>query len=295
MDVLIAGGTGYLGSRLTRELQERGHDTTVLTRGVPSPGQAPWDPAAGRLDQDLVDRADVVVGLTGSPLMGIPWTRAWQERMTASRVPPTELLAEAVARAPQPPAFVTGNGSSWYGDHGSDEVTEESASLGDAFMTQLTRDWQQAADPAVEAGSRVCFLRTAPVMSPGSEALTVLVPLFKLGLGARLGDGRQFFPLISLDDWVAAAVAVIEHDTVSGPVNLCTPSTPTNAEFTEAFARLVRRPAFLRAPSPVLRVGAGPAAPELLRSMDLRPAVLEGLGHRFEHPDVGAVLSDALR
>ncbi len=294
MQILVAGGTGFLGSRLTDELRDRGHSVTVLTRGEPGPQQARWDPASGQLDQQLVDHADVVVNLSGSPLLGIPRTQRWKDRMTASRVPPTRLLAEAIARAPRPPAFVAGNGSAWYGDHGAAVITEESTSEGDAFMTLLAREWQAATEPAAAAGARVVVLRTAPVMARGGEALGLLAPMFKLALGARLGDGSQYFPVISLHDWAHGVIRLVEHDAVVGPVNLCCPRTPTNAEFTDSFASLVGRPSFLAVPSPLLRLGAGPAAPELLRSQNMRPAVLEDLGHEFRDPDVTSVLASAL-
>lgn len=296
MRFVIAGGSGFLGSHLTTELRTRGHSVTVLTRRqTPASGQATWDPSSGSLDQGLIDDADVVVNLVGSPLLGNPHSRRWRERMLDSRVSSTRVLAEAIARADQPPAFLAGNGSSYYGDHGAAPVTEESESRGDAFMTQVTRAWQAAADPAVAAGSRVCILRTAPVMTRGGEAMRVLVPMFRAALGARLGDGRQYFPVISLRDWVGSVAMLAEHGSATGPFNVCCPETPTNAEFTATFARLLRRPAPAFVPAPVLKVAAGPAAPELLRSLNLRASALEVLGYQFADGDVTSVLATGLR
>jgi uncharacterized protein (TIGR01777 family) len=295
MRFVIAGGSGFLGSRLVTLLRERGHTVTVLTRrDGGGEHESTWDPYAGRLDRELVAGADVVVNVAGSGLFGNPHSDRWKRTLRESRVATTRVLAEAIARADEPPAFLAGNGSSWYGDHGADPVTEASDSRGEAYMTRVTREWQAAADPAVDAGARVCVLRTAPVMSRGGETMKVLEPLFKLGLGARLGKGEQFFPVISRRDWVAAVAMLAEHPTASGPVNLCCPETPTNAEFTAAFARAVHRPAFLAAPRRVLSVGAGPAAPELLRSLDMRPAALLSLGYEFQDPDVSAVLASGL-
>lgn len=295
MRFLVAGGSGFLGSHLTGHLRGRGHNVTVLTRSTTtSAGQATWDPSAGSVEQTLIDDADVVVNVVGSPLFGNPHTRGWRERMLSSRVTSTRVLAQAIARADRPPAFLAGNGSSYYGDHGDHPVTEESQSRGEAFMTHVTREWQVAADPAVAAGARVCILRTAPVMTRGGEAMRVLVPLFRLALGARLGDGRQFFPLVSLRDWVGAVTMLAEHDSASGPVNICCPETPTNAEFTREFARLVGRPAFLFAPAPLLRLAAGPAAPELLRSLRLMPHALNELGYEFRDRDVTSALAAGL-
>ncbi len=172
-------------------------------------------------------------------------------------------------------------------------VTEESDSRGDAFLTVLTRDWQAAADPAVEAGARVCVMRTAPVTDRANPLLKLQVPVFKAFLGARLGDGRQYFPVISLHDWIGAAVHLLEHPSASGVFNMCAPDTPTNAEYTRAFAHAVSRPAFLVAPKPLLKAAAGPMAPEMLNSINLRPAALEEAGYRFRDRTVDQVVAAA--
>jgi len=295
MHFVIAGASGFLGSRLTQELNSRGHRVTGLTRRPdPGPNEATWDPYAGVLDQGLVEQADVVVNVAGSRLFGNPRSQKWQRALRESRVVTTRVLATAIARAAEPPAFLANNATAYYGDHGDETVTEASESRGDAFMTQVTREWQDAADPALAAGSRVCVLRTAPVLARGGDTLNILTPMFKLGLGTRLGNGRQYFPVVSMRDWVGSTVMLAEHPTASGPFNVCCPETPTNAAFTAAFAAQVHRPAFLAAPAPVLALGAGPAAPELLRSMNLRPAALLELGYRFADEDVDAVLADGL-
>lgn len=295
MRVVIAGGSGFLGSHLTDHLRSRAHEVTVLTRNpAPGAGEATWNPSAGVVDQSLVEESDVVVNVAGSPLFGNPHTRPWRERILESRVTSTRVLAEAIARAERPPAFLAGNGSSYYGDHGDLPVTESSDSRGDAFMTQVTREWQAAAAPAEAAGARTCVLRTSPVMARGGEAMRVLVPLFRLALGARLGDGRQYFPVVSLRDWVGAVTLLVEDASAAGPVNLCCPATPTNAEFTRAFAKSVGRPAPLLAPAPLLRLGAGPAAPELLRSLRMVPQALDELGYEFADRDVTSVLTAGL-
>src|SRR3712207_1902812 len=158
----------------------------------------------------------------------------------------------------------------------------------------VTREWQTAAGSAVDAGARVCILRTAPVMDHRSPPLKQLRLLFRAGLGGRLGDGRQRMPMISLRDWVAAAAHLIEHDDASGPFNMCCPVTPTNAEFTRELADQLHRPAVLPAPAAVIRLAAGAMAPELLGSLNVRPAALERSGYRFLDPDVRAVLRAGL-
>lgn len=294
-DIVIAGASGFLGTHLSQELQSRGHRVTALTRGDGGPGRSAWDPYAGRVDQDVIDAADVVVNLAGSPTAGNPHSKGWSRALMRSRVTTTSVLAQAIARAGGTPAFLAGNGISYYGDHGQERLTEASESRGEAFLTRVTRAWQEAADPAVEAGARVAVLRTAPVLDIDSAPLKQLAILFRLGMGAPLGDGHQYFPVISRRDWVGAVVHLAEHPDVSGPVNLCAPGTPTNAEFTAALAQHVRRWHIpIGVPAPLLRMGAGALAPELLGSVRAVPEVLLTSGYIFADPDIDSVLSTAL-
>ena len=295
MRFLIAGASGFLGSRLRESLVAAGHDVTSLVRRTPSTGQAEWDPYAGTLDRDHVEKADVVVNLAGSPTLGNPHSQEWADKLRSSRVTTTRVLAEAIAASDRRPAFLAGNGISFYGDHAAEPVTETSTSAGDAFLTSVTIDWQAAAQPAVDAGARVCILRTAPVMDSESAPLRQLLLLFKSGIGGRIGDGRQYFPMISLQDWVAAVTFVAEHEEVSGPVNLCSAETPTNAEFTRALAKLVHRPAVLPVPAAVIRPAAGRMAPEVLGSVRAVPQALLDAGFGFADRTVTDVLASATR
>ncbi len=204
------------------------------------------------------------------------------------------MLAGAIAAAPEPPYFVAGNAVAWYGDHGSAALTEAADSRGHSLMTDVCRDWQAAAQPAVDAGGRVVFLRTTPIMDRSSAPLQQLRLLFKAGLGGRLSSGRQHMPMISLRDWVGATSFLVEHPTAEGPVNLCCVSTPTNEEFTEALARQLHRPAIATVPGPVLKIAAGRLAPEVLGSLNVRPQALLDLGYEFADPDVDAVLASGL-
>jgi uncharacterized protein (TIGR01777 family) len=292
MHVVVAGSSGYMGQELTRRLRASGHDVLRLVRRPPAAAdERQWDPALGILDQEVVDEADVVVNLCGSRLLGIPYNPGYYRKLRASRVPPTRVLAEAVARSANPAALIVACGSSAYGDHGDSPVTEESELRGTEPLARLVRDWEAAASPAQDAGARVCTMRTAPVISPGSETTNVLVPLFRLGLGVRLSSGHQYFPVVSQRDRVAAATFLIESTSASGPFNVCCPVTPTNAEFTDALAAALGRRARLAAPAPILRLGAGPMAGELLRSMNMRPAALLAEGFEFEDRDVDAVMA----
>ena len=293
MRFLIAGASGFLGSRLRASLVGAGHDVTSLVRRAPGPGEARWDPYAADLDPAAVESADVVVNLAGSPTLGNPHSQKWAEELRKSRVTTTRVLAEAIAASTRRPAFLAGNGISFYGDHGDEPLTEAADTRGDAFLTSVAIDWQAAAQPAVDAGARVCVLRTAPVMDRASAPLHQQLLLFRAGLGGRLGNGQQYMPMISLRDWVGAVTFLGEHDDVAGPVNLCCPATPTNAEFTAALARAVHRPAVLQVPAVVLRPAAGRMAPELLGSVRAVPRVLEDAGFRFADRTVAEVLASA--
>ena len=296
--VLLAGATGFLGTHLRTALLARGHQVTSLTRGAATGAdQSTWDPYAGTIDRAVVEAADVVVNLAGSPTLGNPHSDKWARNLRESRVTTTKVLAEAIAASERLPAFLAGNGISFYGDRGAegDAVLDESAdSRGDALLTSVTRDWQAAAEPAAAAGARLCILRTAPVMDRRSEPLKQLRILFRLGLGGKLGPGDNYMPMLSLRDWVGGVVHLAEHDSVSGPVNLVCPRPPTNAEFTSALAEQLKRPAFARVPKAAIKVGAGRMADEILGSVNARPTVLEGSGYVFEDRDVADVLRAGL-
>lgn len=293
MRFLIAGASGFLGSRLREHLTTSGHDVTALVRRPAGTGEASWDPYAGELEQDLVEKVDVVINLAGSPTLGNPHSKAWATNLRSSRVTTTRVLAEAIAASSRRPAFLAGNGISWYGDRGSVPMPETADSTGDAFLTGVTREWQDATEAASVAGARVCILRTAPVLDRLNAPLKQQLLLFKAGLGGTMASGRQYFPVISTPDWIAAVTFLAEHDEVAGPVNVCCPLTPTNAEYTRALAQLVHRPAFFRVPGAVLRPAAGRMAPEVLGSIRAVPEVLVEAGFRFADRDVTDVLRTA--
>ena len=296
LNVVIAGASGFLGTHLAEELVARGHSVVALVRRPTSaPDESTWDPYAGVYDRDVVGGAAVVINLAGAPTAGNPHSGRWARELRESRVATTRVLARAIAESEHRPAFLAGNGISWYGDRGAEALTEESGPGHGGLLTDVSHEWQDAAEPAVEAGARVCFLRTAPVMDAHSAPLQQLRRLFQLGLGARLGDGRQHMAMISLRDWVGGTAHLVEHEDVSGPVNLCCPVTPTNAEFTAALADALHRPAFAFVPKPLLKLGAGQMGPELLGSLNVRPEALEATGYTFRDRGVDEVLAAALR
>jgi uncharacterized protein (TIGR01777 family) len=293
---VVAGSSGFLGTALRRSLAADGHDVVRLVRRpATAADESEWDPYSGRLDQFVVAKADVVVNLAGAPLAGNPHSRRWAEAVRQSRVTTTMVLAEAVASAGGTTTLLAANGSSWYGDHGSEPVDETAESRGDAFLTEVTRAWQRATAPAEATGARVCVLRTAPVVDRGNLLLKAALPVFKLGLGARVGNGRQYFPVISLRDWLGAVTHLATTEAPSGAYNLCCPVTPTNAEFAEALAGAAGRRARLVVPAKLVEIGAGRLAPEALGSVRTVPAALERSGYHFRDRDVRDVAATALR
>ncbi len=294
MRYLIAGSTGFLGTRLRERLDALGHDVIQLVRRDPGPGQVRWDPYAEPLAPEVVDGHDVVVNLAGSPNVGNPHSARFRERLRDSRVTTTRVLAEAVAASSRKPVLLAQNGVSYYGDRGAELLTEEAGSLGEAFMTSVTRDWQTATSSAVEAGARVAVLRTAPILDRRGDPLKQLRVLYLAGLGGRLGDGEQFMPMISARDWVDALIHVGTHDVLSGPVNLCCERTPTNAEFTTELGHQLHRPTFARVPAAVLRLAMGQLSQLPLDSLNTRPAAVLESGFTFQDPDVRAVLREGL-
>lgn len=308
MRVVIAGSSGFLGTALRRHLVDHGHEVVRLVRREARDGESRWDPYAvpegapmgvpADLDQSVVDSADAVVNLAGSSMFGNPHSSSWATELSRSRVATTRVLAEAVVRSHRSgagtPAYLAGNGISYYGDRGEEYLEEDAGTLGDAFLTRVTRAWQEAAEPAAEAGARTCILRTSPVLDRRSLPLKVMWPAWKAGLGARVGDGRQYFPMISLRDWVGAVTHVLTTPEVAGPVNLCCPSTPTNGEFTDALGAALGRRQRLAVPAAVVARVAGRLGPEVVSSRRTVPAALENSGYAFADRDVRDVLATGL-
>lgn len=292
MRVLIAGSSGFIGSALQQELRGAGHEVhTLVRRPARSATEHSWDPPAGTISDGALDGVDAVVNLCGTSLTG-RWSAAKKQEIRDSRLEPTEVLAEAVAEHGVG-VLVNASGINYYGNTG-DIAVDETAGEGAGFLAELCEDWERATDPARKAGARVVLLRTGLVLGKGG-LLQVLKPLFWLGLGGRLGEGRQYMPWISITDEVAAIRFALEHDRITGPVNLCSPRPVTNAEFTKALAKAVSRPALLFVPATALRLVLGEAAEELaLGGVRALPTVLTDAGFTFAHTELDRALADEL-
>ena len=296
MRIVVAGSSGFLGRPLVEHLRRRGHDVVRLVRReATAEDESSWDPYSGRLDRALVSTADAVVNLAAASNKGNPYSRRWADALMESRVTTTRVLAEAVAGAESPPAYVVGVGTGAYGDHGGAVVTEESPDRGgDALLARVVRAWEAAARPAFEAAGRVALMRQAPIVHPGNVPTQQLIPLFRLYLGGRVGRGGQYFPIVSLEDWKSAATFLVEHDVPSGRYNVCCPTTPTHREFVEALAGQLHRPAPFVVPTMLLELALGPLSPELTNSTNLRPEALLREGFTFQDDDVDKVVATAL-
>jgi len=293
MRVAISGAAGLIGSALARDLSADGVDVARLVRrDAGSADEIGWNPQAGPggLDPAALRGVDAVVHLSGAPIAGGRWTPARKELLRDSRIKSTAVLAAAMAAAdPGPRVFLCGSAIGYYGDTG-DRVVDESAPPGTGFLADLVRDWERATDPAKATGIRVANLRSAVVLSASGGMLGPLMLPFKLGLGAKVGSGSQYFSWISLADEVRAIRFLLDNSAVAGPVNLTAPAPVTNAEFTAALARALGRPAVLAVPSVVLKTALGELAGELLASARVVPTKLIEAGFSFRYPDINSAL-----
>ncbi|CDO33334.1 TIGR01777 family protein [Mycobacterium vulneris] len=291
--IAIAGSSGLIGSALVSTLRAADRRVLRIVRRAPSNGdELFWNPDTGEFDAGALQGVDAVVNLCGVGVGDKRWSGAFKQSLRDSRIGPTEVLAGAVADAGVP-VLINASAVGYYGDT-RDRVADESAPEGQGFLAGLCADWEAATAPAVAAGSRVVLLRTGLVMAPSGGMVNRLKPLFSLGLGARLGNGRQYIPWISLEDEVRAVLFAMSNESLSGPVNLTGPAPVTNAEFTAALGRALNRPTPVMVPGFALRALLGEIADEgLLVGQRAIPAALERAGFDFHHKTVGEALAYA--
>jgi uncharacterized protein (TIGR01777 family) len=289
--IAIAGSSGLIGSALTSALRAADHPVLRIVRRAPSSAdEVFWNPDTGEFDSDALRGVDAVVNLCGVSIGTKRWSGAFKQSLRDSRIGPTEVLSTAVIAAGVP-ALVNASAVGFYGDTRG-RIVDETAPSGRGFLAGLCEDWEAATEAAQQSGTRVVLLRTGLVLSPAGGILSRIRPLFSLGLGARLGNGKQYMPWISLEDEVRALLFTIGHDDMAGPVNLTGPAPVTNAEFTAALGRAVNRPTALLAPGFVLRTVLGEFADEgLLGGQRAIPAALERAGFEFHHNTIGEALA----
>ena len=294
MHIVISGASGLVGTALQDRLRSDGHTVISLVRKASaSDHESEWDPYSGSIDLDVLTAADAVINLSGAGIGDRRWSQSYRKTLLESRTRTTSLLAASLANLAsdgKQRILLNSSAIGIYGDRGDEEV-DENSEHGSGFLADICLDWEAATTPAAQAGVRVVHLRTGIVMSKKGGVLKKLLPLFKLGLGGRLGSGRQWQSWISIDDEIGAIVHLLTAD-VSGPVNLTAPNPVTNQQFTAALGRAVRRPTFFSVPAfaPKILVGGEFAEQLLLTGQRVLPTKLQQSGYVFTH----STLDDAL-
>ncbi|MDR7483639.1 MAG: TIGR01777 family oxidoreductase [Armatimonadota bacterium] len=297
MRVVIAGASGFIGRALTATLARQGADVRRLVRRAPAgPDEVPWDPARDTLDPSALEGADAVITLAGRTIGRWPWTRRAREEMVSSRVRSTRLLVEAIGRLRvRPSVFVSASAIGYYGDRG-DEVLTEASGPGQGFLADLVQAWEGEARRAQDLGVRTVSTRFGLILGRGGGVLAPLLLPFRLGLGGRLGSGRQWWSWVHLDDVTAAVGTALRSPALDGPVNVVTPAPVRQHDFARVLGAVLRRPAVLPVPAFALRLVLREMADEtVLASQRVVPARLQAAGFAFRWPDLRPALEDVLR
>ena len=295
MRVAVTGASGLIGSALVPELRAQGHDVIRLVRRAPSAAdEVRWDPTTGEVDLDGLAGVDGIVHLAGAGVGDHRWTDDYKAEILNSRVQGTQTIARAAAALdPKPAVLVCGSAIGFYGDTG-DRAVDESAPQGPGFLADVVAQWEAAAAPAVDAGIRVPFARTGLVVSSRGGAWKRILPIFKAGLGGRLGSGQQYWSYISIRDEVAALIALLTDERYAGPVNLTAPNPVTNADVTKAMGEVLSRPTVLPVPGFALKVALGEFSSDVLGSQRVLPAVLEESGFTWSDSTIASAIQQAV-
>ncbi len=285
--IAISGASGLIGSALVGHLKSEGHTVQRLVRrATVAPDEIQWDPKTGFVDLEALRGVDAVIHLAGVGVGDKRWSKRFKAEILNSRLLGTTAIAKAVAEV-KPQVFISASAIGWYGDSGNRAVVE-SDSVGNDFLAAVCREWEGAADLAGEV--RTVKLRTGLVLDPTGGALGRMLPLFRFGLGGKLGSGKQWWSWITLHDVVRAIVFALEHP-VSGPINLTTPNPVTNQEFTAALARAMNRPALFPAPAIALKIALGGFSSEILGSKKVMPNALSDAGFIWDYPHITNALT----
>ncbi len=285
--IAITGASGLIGTALVGQLKSEGHTVQRLVRRpVVAPDEIQWDPKTGYVDIEALRGVDAVIHLAGVGVGDKRWTKKYRAEILNSRLLGTTAIAKAVAEV-KPQVFISASAIGWYGESGNRAVVE-SDRVGDDFLAAVCREWEAAADLA--HGVRTVKLRTGLVLDPTGGALGKMLPLFRLGLGGKLGNGKQWWSWITLHDVIRAISFILEHD-ISGPVNLTSPNPVTNQEFTSALARAMHRPALFPAPAFGLKIALGGFSSEILGSKKVMPQALTNAGFTWDFPHITNALT----
>jgi uncharacterized protein len=304
--VLISGSTGLVGSAVIDALNRQGHDLTRLVRPATAPRkpkatpagevpQIPWNPQSGLLNSHA-EGVEAIIHLAGASIAGHRWTAAWKRELGDSRVSATRNLIASLRRLHRPPQiFIAASAIGFYGSRGDEELTESSPA-GTDFLAQLTVDWEAESARAADLGARVVILRFGVILAKQGGALPRMALPFRLGIGGRIGSGRQWISWVTLEDVVGIIRFALETNLLSGPANAVSPNPVQNVEFTRALGRVLHRPTIFPAPPFALRLALGEMADSLLlASQKVHPTKLQRLGFRFLHPDLEPALAAVLK
>ena len=285
--IAITGASGLIGSALVGHLKSEGHTVQRLVRrATVAPDEIQWDPKTGFVDIEALRGVDAVIHLAGVGVGDKRWTKRYKSEILNSRLLGTAAIANAVAEV-KPQVFISASAIGWYGDSGNRAVVE-SDTVGNDFLAAVCREWEGAADLAGDV--RTVKLRTGLVLDPTGGALGRMLPLFRFGLGGKLGSGKQWWSWITLHDVVRAIIFALEHP-IAGPVNLTTPNPVTNQEFTAALARAMNRPALFPAPAIALKIALGGFSSEVLGSKKVMPNALSDAGFVWDYPHITNALT----
>lgn len=295
LKVVIAGGSGFLGTQLSALLSAQGHEVSILTRSKTTDKEIHWDPFKCEIDLARLEGVDAVVNLAGESLTSGRWNAERKKRLWCSRVDATDFLVYALERLERPPSvFLSGSGIGIYGSD-PEKLFVETDGRGEGFLAELCEAWEAAALRAETSRTRVCMLRTGVVIDPRGGALREMLPAFRLGGGGPLGGGEQWFPWIGLEDWIGAVNWLLFAEAAKGPVNLVSPEALRQGEFAKVLGSALCRPAVLPVPRFALSLLLGQMADEaLLSSIRARPAVLQAIGYQFALPGLKDALSRVL-
>lgn len=298
MNILVAGASGLVGSKLVPALMEEGHLVRRLVRDRRKllAGDILWNPAAGEIDEVAIDQADAVINLAGENIAGGRWSTQRKAAILDSRVDSTRTIAKALATVPsRPRTLINASAVGYYGDRGDEVLDEESVPGSGDFLSGVCRQWEAATSPAAEAGARVVITRFGVILSGQGGALKKMLLPFKLGLGGKIGSGRQYMSWVAIDDVVGALLHCLTTDALHGPANVVTPRPATNAEFTKMLGRALHRPTLFPMPAFAARAAFGQMADELLlASQRVRPAKLLGSDYVFRYPELAEALEHLL-
>jgi uncharacterized protein (TIGR01777 family) len=297
MKILVSGSTGLVGSELCSFLTANNHHVRRLVRRSPRGiDEISWDPSSGKLDAEALEGVDAAIHLAGENIAGGRWTAERKRRIRESRIQGTRLLVQALGRLSNPPkSLISVSAVGYYGDRG-EEVLAEDSGPGAGFLSNLCREWERATEPASAQGIRVVMPRLGMVLSPKGGALARMLPVFRLGIGGRIGSGRQYMSWIAMDDLLGVFDHAIHCQSLRGPVNAVSPNPVTNLEFSKTLGRILSRPVLFAVPSFAARAALGEMADEiLLASARVSPARLRDSGYSFKFPDLEAALRHAFQ